>query len=147
MIDLPIYSYEELLDNLEEYQKEIIVELLKNNNEDQAIDIWINACGPINNVNFGGVQEKNPLLKNFKIEFCKLLSGYPEYEEQTKELKLYIGLGKDALISGLTLALAPKLGASAIILVPIVVLALIAISKVGVRAYCNTILNNNEKED
>lgn len=147
MIDLPIYSNEELFENLQEYQKEIITELLKNNSEDEAIDLWINAYGPINNVNFGGVQEKNQLLKNFKIELCKLLSGFPEYEAETKELKTYIGLGKDALISGLTLALAPKLGTTAIILVPIVVLALIAISKVGIKAYCNTVLKNNVKEE
>ena len=31
-------------------------------------------------------QEKNQLLKNFKIELCKLLSESPEYEEQVKEI-------------------------------------------------------------
>ena len=87
MIELPKYSNQELLESLQEYQKEIIQELLVNNNEDEAIELWINANGPINNVNFGGTQEKNQLLKNFKIELCKLLSESPEYEEQVKEIK------------------------------------------------------------
>ena len=86
MIELPKYSNQELLESLQEYQKEIIQELLVNNNEDEAIELWINANGPINNVNFGGTQEKNQLLKNFKIELCKLLSESPEYEEQVKEI-------------------------------------------------------------
>ena len=144
MIELPKYSNQELLESLQEYQKEIIQELLVNNNEDEAIELWINANGPINNV--GGTQEKNQLLKNFKIELCKLLSESPEYEEQVKEIKVYINLGKDAIISGLTLALAPKLGATAIIVVPLVVLAMMSISKVGVKAYCNTILNREENK-
>ena len=146
MIELPKYSNQELLESLQEYQKEIIQELLVNNNEDEAIELWINANGPINNVNFGGTQEKNQLLKNFKIELCKLLSESPEYEEQVKEIKVYINIGKDAIISGLTLALAPKLGATAIIVVPLVVLAMMSISKVGVKAYCNTILNREENK-
>ena len=129
MIELPKYSNQELLESLQEYQKEIIQELLVNNNEDEAIELWINANGPINNVNFGGTQEKNQLLKNFKIELCKLLSESPEYEEQVKEIKVYINLGKDAIISVLTLAL-----------------AMMSISKVGVKAYCNTILNREENK-
>ena len=142
MVELPKYSNQELLESLQEYQKEIIQELLVNNNEDEVIELWINANGPINNVNFGGTQ----LLKNFKIELCKLLSESPEYEEQVKEIKVYINLGKDAIISGLTLALAPKLGVTAIIIVPLVVLAMMSISKVGVKAYCNTILNREENK-
>ena len=147
MIDLPKYSNEELVEGLKEYQKEIIYQLLENNNADQCLELWLNANGLINNSNFGGTNENDRLIKNFKIEICKLLSGFPEYETQVKEIKVYANLGKDALISGLTLALAPKLGTTAIILVPLVVLALISISKVGVRAYCNSILNNNEKEE
>lgn len=145
MIELPRYSDQELLETLQEYQKEIIQELLLNNSEDEVIDLWINANGPINNVNFGGIQEKNQLLKNFKIELCKLLSEYPEYTEEVKEMKVYMKLGKDAIISGLTFALAPKLGATSIIVAPLVVLAMIAMSKVGVKAYCNTILNKDGK--
>ena len=145
MIELPRYSDQELLESLQEYQKEIIQELLLNNSEDEAIELWINANGPINNVNFGGVQEKNQLIKNFKIELCKLLSEYPEYTEEVKEMKVYMNLGKDAIISGLTLALAPKLGTTAIIIVPLVVLAMMAIAKIEVKAYCNTILNKDGK--
>ena len=37
MIELPKYSNQELLESLQEYQKEIIQELLVNNNEDEAI--------------------------------------------------------------------------------------------------------------
>ena len=146
MIELPKYSNEELLEYLQDYQKEIIQKLLINNNEDEAINLWINANGPINNVNFGGVQEKNQLLKNFKIELCKLLSESPEYEKDAKEIKAYISLGKDAVISAITFALAPKLGATTVILVPLVVLALMSIAKVGVKAYCRTILSKEESE-
>lgn len=46
MIELPKYSNQELLESLQEYQKEIIQELLVNNNEDEAIELWINANGP-----------------------------------------------------------------------------------------------------
>lgn len=145
MIELPKYSNQELLESLQGYQKEIIQELLLNNSEDEAIELWINANGPINNVNFGGTQEKNQLLKNFKMELCKLLSESPEYTEEVKEMKVYINLGKNAVISGLTLALAPRLGATSIIVVPLVVLAVIAISKVGVKSYCSTILNKDGK--
>lgn len=143
MIELPKYSDAELIENLEEYQKEIIQELLQHNSADEAIDLWINANGPIDNVNFGGTQEKNELLNNFKIEFCKLLSESPEYKNEVKEMKVYMNLGKDAIISGLTLALAPRLGTTAIIIVPLVVLAMISISKVGIKAYCRTVLNKD----
>ncbi len=143
MIELPKYSDAELIENLEEYQKEIIQELLQHNSADEAIDLWINANGPIDNVNFGGTQEKNELLNNFKIELCKLLSESPEYKNEVKEMKVYMNLGKDAIISGLTLALAPRLGTTAIIIVPLVVLAMISISKVGIKAYCRTILDKN----
>lgn len=147
MIELPKYSNEELVECLKGYQKEIIYQLLENNDPDQCLELWLNANGLINNSNFGGTNEKDRLIKNFKIELCKLLSGYPEYESQVNEIKIFANLGKEVLISGLTFALAPKLGAASIILVPLVVLALISISKVGVRAYCNSILNNNEKEE
>lgn len=143
MIELPKYTDEELFESLREYQKEIIKQLLKDNSEDKAIELWIDANGPINNVNFGGTQERNQLLKNFKVELCKLLSESPEYIEEVKEIKVYITLGKDAIISGLTLTLAPRLGATSIIVVPLVVLAMLSISKVGVRAYCKTVLNKD----
>lgn len=146
MIELPKYSNQELLENLQEYQKEIIQELLQDNSADEAIELWINANGPINNVNFGGTQEKNQLLKNFKLELCKLLSESPEYTEEVKEIKVYTNPCKEMIISALSLALAPKLGTSSIIIVPLVVLAMISISKVGVRAYCNTVLNNDERK-
>ena len=90
------------------------------------------------------LEERKKRINYLKI--CKLLSESPEYEEQVKEIKVYINLGKDAIISGLTLALAPKLGATAIIVVPLVVLAMMSISKVGVKAYCNTILNREENK-
>ncbi len=64
MIELPKYSNQELLESLQEYQKEIIQELLVNNNEDEAIELWINANGPINNVNF---EERKKRINYLKI--------------------------------------------------------------------------------
>lgn len=147
MLEIPQYTDEELIETLQGYQKEIVNNLLKNNTVDKCIEIWINTDGILNNANFGGEPKKNKLLENFKIEFCKLLCEYPEYEDQIKEIKIYANLGKETLISGLTFALAPKLGTTAIILTPLVVLALIAISKVGIKAYCNTVLKNDVKEE
>ena len=61
------------------------------------------------------------------------------------DLLIYIWKKRFKLV--VTFTLLPKFGTIIIIMVPVVIFAMIAISNVEVRVHCITILNSKKKED
>ena len=71
-MNIPELKTEEWIEVLEPFQQEIIKELLLNNSEETAMELWLTVSGPEHTSSFGG-SGKNDYLKAFKQEFDKLI--------------------------------------------------------------------------
>lgn len=145
MITLLNYSEEEWLTTLKPYQLSSIETLLKKDNEDVVVDIWLSTQGAAPRSPFGGGRRDDPdvrqFIVNFKKEFRDFICGGERYENERKSISTHQGDAKTFIISVMSSALAIVLGSSAAYLTPVIVVMLIAVSKMGVNAWCA--LENN----
>ena len=77
-MNIPELRTEEWIEVLEPFQQEIIKELLLNNSEETAMELWLTVSGPEHTSSFGGTG-KNDYLKAFKQEFDMLILGDEKY--------------------------------------------------------------------
>ena len=70
-MNIPELKTEEWIEVLEPFQQEIIKELLLNNSEETAMELWLTVSGPEHTSSFGG-SGKNDYLKAFKQECCDI---------------------------------------------------------------------------
>ncbi|MCI6432218.1 MAG: hypothetical protein MSA72_15425 [Lachnospiraceae bacterium] len=87
-MNIPELKTEEWIEVLEPFQQEIIKELLANNSEETAKELWLTASGPEHTSSFGGT-EKNDYLKAFKQEFDKLILGDEKYHDIINNKKCF----------------------------------------------------------
>lgn len=131
-------TLENWLTELKAYQKNSIVLLIDKYGEDVAVEKWLSANGPKDNVPFGGIQTSNtkPFLDKFKIEFKKFICNHPDYEEERKKLNMESPVVKVMWISVISAALGATLGFAATLLAPAVAVMLSIVGKMGLKAYC-----------
>lgn len=141
-MELDKYKTNDLIDILDNYQKEIILELLQTKNEEEILDIWINVSGTDFTSKFGGNQ-KDDFLKNFKTEFNKFVLEDEKYNEEIKEFKSYANATKIFIVSFLTDLFSKVIGVSSVVVTPLVVLSLGIIGKIGLNAYKEMIKEND----
>lgn len=119
---------------LKTYQKNSIETLITEYGEEVAVEKWLSANGPKDNIPFGGVQsnDSKPFLDKFKTEFKKFICNHPDYEEERKKLNMESPVVKAIWISVISAAL----GFAATLLAPVIAVMLSIVGKMGISAYC-----------
>ncbi|MGL6167231.1 MAG: hypothetical protein ACRC0Y_02955 [Fusobacteriaceae bacterium] len=131
----------EYLSVLPKYQKEIVSQLIDSYGVNDAIDKWIEANGPENNAQFGGIGNFLSKLKDsIKTEINKFICGYSklgkieslQFNAGAKTLQVYI-------VSTISSIVAQTFSISAVSIAPIVVMILISVKKIGFTSYCEVV--------
>lgn len=140
-MEIPKYEMDEWVSILKPYQKEIVINLVDKYGAEEAINQWMMANGPVDNVKFGGASnnEKDKFSDRFKIEINKFICGHPSYSSYREEYSKLNAGTKTAIVSSISSLLGAKLGISASILAPAIVLTLYLVGKIGVNAYCSIV--------
>lgn len=136
---IPKYDIAEWLEELKPYQRQIITQLIDLYGEEEAIDKWLLANGPSATVKFGGDGIQQSFKDSFKGEVNKFICGHPDYKKERDELGQHGEVTKTALVSAIASAVGSQIGVAATVLVPIVVLMLYTIGKMGINAYCTNV--------
>ncbi|VDR26499.1 Uncharacterised protein [Raoultella terrigena] len=138
---LPNYSEAEWLSTLKPYQSSSIEILLEKDNEEAVVDIWLSSEGATLRSPFGGSRRDDPYVKRFiekfKKEFRDFICGGEKYEGERESISGFQGDAKTYIVSIMSSSLAVVLGSSAAYLAPVIVVMLIAVSKMGVNAWCS----------
>lgn len=121
------------------YQRNSIVQMrAEGSSYDDIASAWI-AAGSSKTAPFssGGAPTPDPsFLANLRQEFRAYLCGDKKYDKDRKQIAAQ---GKDArmfVVSGLSIAIAPHVGAASVVIAPIIVLLLANLGKVSLNAWC-----------
>ena len=132
------YTTEELVEVLEPFQQVLILDLLSQYSEEEALQIWLTVSGPEHTATFGGSGFKD-YFKNFKYEFDNLILGEGKYKDCLKELNEYATISKFFIVAFLSTKLSESMGVAAGVVAPLIVLSLGIVGKIGLNAYRNMI--------
>jgi hypothetical protein len=150
--ELESYDLNVLKNSLKTYQIKILDELMSKYDTEKAIEIYLSAHGPMNTVPFGGdssCADTQPFLKRFKDEFDKFVCGHPDYEQFYPKVKATSANYSNIIIASISSAIGAKLGLSAAIISPVVVLSLSLLGTMGRKAYCANkgyLMDSSKKE-
>lgn len=118
------------------YQRRVVEQLLAGGRTpEQAIDLWLSASGAKDTVKFGGGPSASLVRDKFMEQLHQLLCGGEAFADERSEIAKLVG-SREAMVAYLTTGLAAHLGTSEAWIAPIVVLAVIATGKMGLRAWC-----------
>ncbi|QER53210.1 hypothetical protein NWT83_05930 [Klebsiella quasipneumoniae] len=141
MITIPNENAEAWLSTLKKYQSSSVRTFLESGNEEKALELWLTASGPSSVSQFGGDNSKTPgrkaFVEQFKLEFKAFLCGGDKYTQEREGLGALTGDVKTYLVGVISSAIAVSLGSTAALIAPAVVIMLIAVSKMGVNAWCS----------
>lgn len=141
MITIPNEDAEAWLSTLKKYQSAPVRDFLEHGGEEEALELWLTSSGPNSMAPFGGDMSKSPgkkaFVEQFKLEFKTFLCGGDKYAEEREGLGALTGDIKTYLVGAISGAIAASLGATAAFIAPAVVIMLIAVSKMGVNAWCS----------
>lgn len=133
-----IFQDEKILDSLDDYQKEVITQLIKINNYDYDIvaEKWLQTISP-NISKFGGNQSQISLYKE-KVydEIEKFLCDKDSYEEEKNKLKESKDNSVKFIIAFISSAIGNYLGAASAYVAPIVVLFVLNAGNISINAWC-----------
>lgn len=133
-----IFQDEKLIDSLDDYQKEIINQLIEqnDNNYDIAAEKWLNTIST-NISKFGGNQSQMSLYKE-KVydEIEKFLCDKDSYEEEKSKLKESKDNSVKFIIAFISSAIGNYLGAASAYIAPIVVLFVLNAGNISINAWC-----------
>ncbi|NYS28875.1 hypothetical protein [Pantoea sp. WMus005] len=140
MIQLPNDPADEWLSVLKPYQRLTINEFLKSGDEAYAIDKWFSSNGVSDTSKFGAGQphgsSRGQFSKLFWNEFKSLICGDEKYQDEIKGFNGILEENKSRIVGAISTILAGVFGVTAIFIAPVIVLAIISITKVGVNAWC-----------
>jgi hypothetical protein len=103
---------------------------------------------PTDTYPFGGTRERKPLADAIVTEVRAYLCGDPRYENDRTQLGQKFEPTHEWLVSALTAAICRWAdGVTAALIAPIVVLALIQLSKIGINAFCTVWKEGSGKPD
>lgn len=141
---IPEYTTEELAEVLEPFQQSLILDLLSQHSEEEALQIWLNVSGPDHTATFGGNGLKD-YFKNFKTEFDNLILGEDKYKDALKEFNEHATVSKFFIVAHLSTILAESMGVVAGVVAPMIVLSLGVVTKIGLNAYRNMIIEQRKE--
>lgn len=125
---------EEWLATLPKYQQNKIKQLVDaTNSYEEAAKQWLNAM-PENTFPLGAEQAKNVLIEKVRDEIKKLLSGNEKYADEQQQLVSSSEILQKTFVSSVSAAIAPAIGIAAAYVMPVIVLELMTMSKIGDRA-------------
>lgn len=141
---IPEYTTKELVEVLEPFQQSLILDLLTQHSEEEALQIWLSVSGPEHTATFGGNGLKD-YFKNFKTEFDNLILGEDKYKDAIKEFSEHATVSKFFVVAHLSSVLAENMGVVAGVVAPMIVLSLGVVAKIGLNAYRDMIIEQREK--
>ncbi|MED4601595.1 hypothetical protein P9314_12870 [Paenibacillus validus] len=126
------------LDALPAYQNKSIHELLEQGKtyEEVAI-IWLTANGSENTYPFGSQNTKSLFFEKLMEEVEKFICREDTYAEEKKQLFTQFKAGDVYVITFISTAIAPIVGASASLIAPAIALILMTVLRMGLNAWCS----------
>ena len=88
-----------------------------------------------------------PIVENIVREVRGFLCGDPRYEKDRAQISEKVAPTQAWLVSAVTAAIAPKVGAASAVIAPVVVLAFISFGKCTLNAICSSWKGPATKED
>ncbi|KAA0956137.1 hypothetical protein FQ085_14940 [Planococcus sp. ANT_H30] len=126
-----------LINVLPVYQRKIIQELLEQGKSNEEIaEIWLEANGPANTFPFGTENKKNAFFEKLKIEVEDFICNDEKYIEERKQVIEKYKSSELVGVTTLTACIAPVIGTAPSLILPVVVLILDTVLKMGVNAWC-----------
>lgn len=130
----------EWIDALPEYQRQTIATMLQQMDPLEAADAWLQASGPRDTAPFGaGTSRVNIFLLNLMRELQKLTCTEEGYEAEKKQVLSAAQLGQPAVIAAVATALAPHVGAAAVVIAPAIGLLLSVFYNAAVSTGCDAL--------
>lgn len=136
-----IFAQTDWFTALKPYQLSSIRTLIDIHGEEKAAEIWLTSQGSDSIIPFGAASDPKPFWGKFKDEFKKLICIDEEYKLEKEQIKKIItenGLTTTLVATAIASAIGAAIGIAASILVPVVIIMLTLIGKMGRNAYCST---------
>lgn len=126
------------ISELKLYQIKAIKSLVNNYGEEEAINKWLLARGPLQTATFGGdsTARDSSYPEKFRKELAKFICGHPDYDNLRDSIKSEGGTINKFMIPVISAAIGDQIGLTQGLLVPVVAIALSAIGKISINAYC-----------
>ena len=122
------------------YQRSLIENMLERQEPNEVAISWLSSSGPKDTAPFGGVRTGATLFyENLLKEIQKFVCGSEDYEQERKALLSAGTAGKLFIVSSVSAALAPHVGAAAIVIGPAVAIVLALLGNSGKSTVCEGI--------
>lgn len=133
-------EFEEQILSLEQYQYDLIKELLNSTQGDclLAADKWLSA-NISQTVTFGGEGKKNNIFRDKLFEEIeKFICGCDDgrYDKEREELNNNANYAKETIISVMSAAIGAQLGVAGAFVAPVIVLIIQSLGKIIINAWC-----------
>ena len=119
------------------YQREIVHELLGQGlSAEEAASKWLNSTGPSNTFPFGAGPGQSVFYEKLVEEVEAFLCGSERYAEDRKRFFAEFQAKHAYIVGGISVSVAPALGAAAPLLAPAIALTLLTIGRITLNAWC-----------
>lgn len=139
--DALIGNLEEWVAGLPEYQQHLVKDLLATRPPAEAAQAWLNSSGPPRDTApFGGIRTgANLFYEKLLRQIHLLLCGEAEYAEERQQLIRRARAGQATVVTAVATAVAPHVGATAVLIAPAVALTLAVVGGASREAACETL--------
>lgn len=122
------------------YQQETVQGMLNRHDAAEAAQLWLDAAGAAHTAQFGALRIATRIFYDRLLEELQtLLCSTEMYASERADLMRQAQTGKATLIAGITTALAPQLGAAAVVIGPTVALTLALVGRASRSATCEAL--------
>ena len=140
-MEIPNYSFDELLETLKPYQRISILNLIEKYGDEEAAKKWLMANGPADTIKFGGQQmgDPQPFWDKLMAEFRAIVCGDEKYKKEVDSLLEQAKPVALVVVTSISTLLATSLGIAAALISPVVVILLKMVCKVGINMWCKSV--------
>jgi hypothetical protein len=118
------------------YQRKLATTLLSSGTSpDVAAERWLSAA-PTDTHPFGTIPSPRPYLDKLLDELEAFLCGDPKYESDRLKLAAESKPTQAFVVAAISVSIAPKIGTSAPLVAPVIVLLIMTAGKLGLNAWC-----------
>lgn len=122
------------------YQRDLITNMLADRDPTTVAVAWLSSTGAADTAPFGAVRAGATLFyDNLLKQMQLLLCGGTDFEEERQQLLRDARAGRAMFVTGIATALAPVVGAAAVVIAPAVALVLAVVARAGAGAACETL--------
>lgn len=137
---LLIGDIQDWVSTLPQYQGDLIKQMLTSQSPEEVAISWLTSSGPADTAPFGAIRAGASLYYiNLLRELQKLLCGNTEYQEERKTLATLSSTSKLAIVSLISTAIAPNVGGAAVVIAPVVTIALGLLASAGRSTACEAL--------